>query len=148
MRRRLPIVLLVPLLLAAAPASSEAQSARPVLPAAADSTAQGAEQAARAWLALLDSGRYDSAWVHVVPVMRAAIGYEAWRSTLLEARGPFEPLSGRRLVRAEGAGSMFPGRSYLLSFELATTLDPATSETVVLVREQGVWKVGGYGVRR
>ena len=147
MRRRLAALLVLPLLLTV-PAAAHAQAARAVLPAAHDSSVAGAERAARAWLALLDRGRYDSAWVHVVPVMQAAIGYEPWRGTLIEARGGFAPRGERRLASAEGAGTMFPGRSFMLGFVLATTLDPATSETVVMVRERGAWKVGGYGVRR
>jgi nucleotide-binding universal stress UspA family protein len=141
MRRHL---LLFSIILGCAPAAVSAQR----LPAAADSSARGAETAARAWLGMLDRARWDSAYVHVVPVLRASIRYEDWAWTVFEARSALRPLSERRLTATEGAGTMFPGRSYLLRFELATTLDPATTETVVMVREQATWKVGGYGVRR
>jgi hypothetical protein len=145
MRRRWSCLIALPLLLVTS-APLAAQSASAALPGVRDSSVTGAEAAARAWLELLDRGRYDSAWVHVVPVMQAAIGYEPWRGTLREARGSFRGARERRLASAEGAGSMFPGRSYMLSFQ-PIAAGTELSETVVLVRERGRWRVGGYGIR-
>jgi hypothetical protein len=116
-----------------------------------DASAQ-ARQAAEAWLAVVDSGRYADSWTAAGQAFRGAVSQAAWDSTMRVHRQPLGAVTSRELLGAQpmtdppGAP---PGAYILLQFRtrFAGRETPAV-ETVVPFREQdGAWRVSGYFIR-
>lgn len=108
-----------------------------------DTTLLSAEQAARDWLARLDAGEYERAWIDVVAAMRGSTTYPAWTTSLENLRSVLPHPPRRALLRAERSVPLFGGASVLLTFAVEGS---SLREIVVLVRDGPRWRVGGYGV--
>jgi hypothetical protein len=146
-RTSLPALLLFAVA-ASAPAPAAAQSGQSANDSvtralARDPLLRESALAARAWLALLDEARYDSAWSVVAPAMRSVIGYEEWTTSLTRLRSVLPFRLRRELVRAERSVPLFGGRSVILSYAVGRG---SMRELVVLVRSRERWLVGGYGI--
>jgi hypothetical protein len=120
----------------ASPVSGQAPSEREAL------------RIARAWLELVDGGRYDESVAEAAPLFREMVGSgEAWGTFVRAARARY-PVSGeRRLVLfepefvPEGAPS---GRYARLTLRPSET--SSTSETVVLAHTGDGWRVAMYAL--
>lgn len=111
-----------------------------------------ARQAAEAWLAVVDSGRYADSWANAAEAFRGAVSQAAWDSAMRVNRAPLGAVTSRELLGAQpltdppGAP---PGEYVLLQFrtKFAGRELPAV-ETVVPMKDQdGAWHVSGYFIR-
>ena len=118
---------------------------------AQDPRASEAQAAARAWLAITDSGDADASWAAAGKRFQAAIDQAGWRQALAQARGPF----GKTLSRAATSTRLETNPPGLPEGEYAviifdTSFEKATraGESVTLDREpDGKWRVIGYVIR-
>jgi hypothetical protein len=109
------------------------------------------EEAALAWLALVDSGDYARSWRESAGLFKKEVTQGEWEQSAKAARETFGKLLSRSLKAGE-YGRATPGDTrgeYLIlvydsSFEKRKT----AAETVVPVKEKdGVWRVAGYATK-
>lgn len=113
----------------------------------ADSAA--AVEAAENWLELLDAGDFEAALSSAAPLLRDMAGSAAsWASFVGMARAEFPEAPDRSLAAFDAdpelAGA--PAGDYR-SVTFLVGQDREISERVVVVRQDGQWKVAMYGVR-
>jgi hypothetical protein len=139
---RLRLLLMLAALLAAAAAPARAQD-RAAKEAAA-------EEAARAWLALIDAGRYRASWDQSARLMQVAVPPEQWASTVGNTRAQLDSLRSRALLAArwtdEPPRQAPPGEYVFLQYRTRFGEETWT-ETVVMRREEAAWKSAGYFMR-
>jgi len=119
---------------------------------AAESEAVGkAQNAAGAWLALVDAGKYGESWEAAASFLKAAVTKPGWESAVRSARSPFGALKSRKLKSATFKTSLpgAPDGEYVvIQFDTRFEKKEAAVETVTPMREKdGSWKVSGYYVR-
>jgi hypothetical protein len=119
-------------------------------PLAADEAAEEqAEAAARAWLSLVDGGRYAESWDAAAPAFKAAVSAAQWQQALGAVRQPLGACrSRRRLSRrlVESLPGAPPGPYVVLQFAAEFEQEPEAVETVTPALADG-WRVSGYFIR-
>lgn len=119
-------------------------------PLAADGQAEEeAEQAATAWLALVDHSRYAASWDEASPAFKAAVPKQRWQQALAAVRQPLGACRSRRRLSRRLVDSLPgapPGPYVVLQF--ATEFD-GRKEAVETVTPAlaGGWHVSGYFIR-
>ncbi len=124
--------------------------AAPAAPAS-DTSAAAAETAARAWLALVDAGKYAESWSSAAAMFRQRITSAQWAAAAAGARGPLGALTSRTLQSATPKSSLpgAPDGEYVV-IQFASSFEHKASavETVTPVKDaDGAWHVSGYYVR-
>ena len=125
-----------------------------VLPAGAQDEGldlRPADQAARAWLATVDAGRYGDSWESAAELFKQTIPKLRWETTVQAAREPLGIVVGRK-VRAMNYARVLPGAPegeyVVIQFDTRFENRPLSVETVTPMREKdGSWKVSGYFIR-
>jgi hypothetical protein len=110
-----------------------------------------AEAAARAWLDLVDAGRYPESWDEAAPVFQAAITKPQWAQALAAVRQPLgrclsRAVRTRKTVESRPNGPKGP---YVV-IEIAARFEakPEAVETVTpALGADGRWRVAGYFIR-
>jgi hypothetical protein len=119
-------------------------------PLAADEPAEDkAERAARAWLSLVDAGRYPESWDEAAPVFKGAVTKAQWQQALGAVRAPLGPCLSRRLVSRRLVESL-PGapRGPYVVIQLAAEFEKKKEalETVTPALDGG-WHVASYFIK-
>lgn len=127
---------------------------RPTAAQSADGTGAAvaaAETSARAWLQLVDSGRYGESWDSAATLFRDAVTRAAWAAAVKEGRAPFEPVGAREVLNAAYQTQLPnapPGAYVVIQFRAKAAKDRTVVETVTPARDKdGRWRVAGYYVR-
>lgn len=109
-----------------------------------------AEEAALAWLALVDAGQYDASWKEAASLFRAQVSVKQWSQAITAARKPFGKLKSRRLKDAKYTTNLpgAPDGEYVvLQFEVVYEHKASAIETVTPMQDSGSWRVSGYYIR-
>jgi hypothetical protein len=121
---------------------------------AADSTGpavSAAQDAAQAWLKLVDARRYDQSWDSAAAVFRSAVTKSQWAGAVKEGRAPFEPLGERNLITASYTTQLPnvpPGQYVVIQYRTKAGQGKTVVETITPARDKdGRWRVAGYYVR-
>lgn len=132
-----------------APASAPAAAAPP--PAVQTGPGQAeAAAAATAWLALLDRSDWTGSWEAASALFKTQVSSADWATTVGQVRGPLGAVTSRTPLAAEYSTALpgAPAGEYWVIQSSTAFANMATAtETVILVREGGDWKVIGYFVR-
>jgi hypothetical protein len=130
-------------------ALSLAGLARPL--AADDGEEAGAEAAARAWLDLVDGGRYATSWEASAPVFKRVVTMDQWDRAVHSVRTPLgrclcRTLRSHKLVDSLPGGPR--GHHVVLQFEtdFENKEDAVETVTPALGRDNR-WRVAGYFIR-
>lgn len=110
-----------------------------------------ADQAARAWLATVDAGRYGESWEDAAELFKQSIPKLRWETTVQSVREPLGVVVARKL-RSMTYARLLPGAPegdyVVIQFDTRFENRPLTVETVTPMREKdGAWKVSGYFIR-
>ena len=110
-----------------------------------------ADQAARSWLASVDSGRYGDSWEDAAALFKQTIPKLRWETTVQSVREPLGVVVGRK-IRAMNYARVLPGAPegeyVVIQFDTRFENRPLSVETVTPMREKdGSWKVSGYFIR-
>lgn len=109
------------------------------------------QEAAVAWLDLLDSGQYGASWDQAGVQLQRAVPRPSWEARLRAQRGPLGPVVARRLKWAsytETLPELAIGQSVVLEYETRFENKVSAVETVTPVKDaRGRWKVGAYSIR-
>jgi hypothetical protein len=127
-----------------------AAAAAPAVPAS-DTPTAAAEQAARAWLALVDAGKYAASWNSASTMFRQRISSAQWEAAAAGARAPLGALKSRTLQSATPASTLpgVPDGQYVV-IQFAASFEHKASavETVTPVKDaDGTWHVSGYYIK-
>ena len=108
---------------------------------------QIAVQAADAWLALVDSGRYADSWEEASPILKARTSREQWEKAMGKIRVPLGTLRSR--TRTLGDYSKAPdGEHMLIQYDSRFERQPTAVETITSLRDKdGTWRVTGYFIK-
>ena len=118
--------------------------------ATASDAEKQAEDAALAWLSLVDAGQYDASWKEAASLFRAQVTVKQWSQAVTAARKPFGELKSRRLKDAKYTTSLpgAPDGEYVvLQFEAVYEHKASAIETVTPKQDSGSWRVSGYYIR-
>lgn len=140
-------VLIMSLILAMLALGPTAQVAYPpATPAPTTATATAETevvQSARAWLALVDQGRWNDSFEGTGPVFHAVNTSERWAELSKAVRTPLGKVMSRTAISQERTTT--PPHGYeVVKFRTSFAGRPDAIETVSLVRDGGAWKVEGY----
>ena len=110
-----------------------------------------ADQAARAWLATVDSGRYGDSWESAAELFKQTIPKLRWETAVQSVREPLGVVTSRK-IRAMNYARELPGAPegeyVVIQFDTRFENRPLSVETVTPMREKdGSWKVSGYFIR-
>ena len=110
-----------------------------------------AQEAAGAWLRLVDQHRYGESWDSAAGMFREAVTRSAWEAAVQEGRARFEPFGARQLLDAAFQNSLpnAPAGEYVvLQYQTKVRGGKTAVETVTPTRDKdGRWRVAGYYVR-
>ncbi|GMG88014.1 DUF4019 domain-containing protein [Biformimicrobium ophioploci] len=112
--------------------------------------AQDYTEAARAWLALVDSGNYGGSWQAAAPMFKQAVTEDKWEAAVTAARKPLGALKSRNFSGAKAASELpgAPDGSYqVLTFNASFENKKNAVETITLMDVEGNWLVVGYFIR-
>lgn len=110
-----------------------------------------AQDAAKNWLALTDSGKYGESWDAASKSFKKALTKADWVKDLESARSPLGTLKSRNLESAAFTRKLpdAPDGEYVvIQYKTDFSNKPAKVETVTLTRdEDGSWRVAGYFIK-
>jgi DNA-binding CsgD family transcriptional regulator len=128
------------LALSAAPQHRPATAAHSAPAAVAESSAT---KATRAWLALVDAGKWQESFAGTTKTFQTLNTYEMWRDASVGGRVPLGRVLSRRLVSDEEIPAP-PHGNQLVRFKTDFANKANATETLTLVQEDGVWRIVGY----
>lgn len=112
---------------------------------------EAAEKSARAWLALVDEGKYDQSWEQAAELFRGAVTKEDWAKAMNGSRKPLGRLLSRKLKSATYAESLPgapDGKYVVLQFDTSFENKKSAVETVTpMLERDGAWRVSGYFIK-
>ena len=118
--------------------------------ATASDAEKQAEDAALAWLALVDARQYEASWKETASLFRAQVTVKQWSHAVSAARKPFGKLKSRQLKDAKYTTNLpgAPDGEYVvLQFEAVYEHKASAIETVTPMQDDGTWRVSGYYIR-
>ena len=121
-------------------------------PLAADRAVEDeAEAAARAWLEVVDEGRYVQSWGEAAPAFKEAITQDQWLQALASARSPLgDCVSRRRTARrlVDAVPGVPKGPYVVIQFTSEFRKRASAVETITpALGTDGRWHVSGYFIR-
>lgn len=105
------------------------------------------------WLKGIDEEKYEQSWDDASAFFRGAVTKEQWVAALKAVRGPLGKCEKRQLISAAYQteipenGTLTKGDFVIAQFETAYANMKYTVETVTFMKDDGVWKAGGYFVK-
>jgi len=110
-----------------------------------------AQQSSTAWLALVDSGKYDQSWDEAADYFKHAVSKAQWQGMLQSTRTPLGKLISRKLKAATYTKSLpgAPDGEYVvIQYDSGFEHKDAAVETVVpMLDKDGTWRVSGYFIK-
>jgi hypothetical protein len=103
------------------------------------------------WLALTDTGQYESSWDSASALFKAAVSKEDWEKSLSAVRTPIGALETREMATSKFSTTLpgAPDGEYVV-FQFNSSFEhKATAlETVTAMKDiDGAWRVAGYFIR-
>ncbi len=110
-----------------------------------------AVEAAKAWLALVDAGKFAESWDAAGTIFRGAVAKDQWVKMLQANRTPLGKVVSRALKSKQYATSLpgAPDGQYVVTqFDTSFENKKVSVETVTQVLEKdGGWRVVGYFIK-
>jgi hypothetical protein len=110
-----------------------------------------AQEAAKSWLALVDSGKFGQSWDRAAALFQAAVTKAGWEKAVAAARSPLGALKSRNVRSATFARTLpgAPDGEYVvIQYDSQFENKASATETVTPMQEKdGSWKVSGYYIR-
>lgn len=136
----------------AAEASAESNTATEAKTSQADDKAatlavEKAQDAAKAWLSLVDNGKYAASWDETATAFRKVVTKADWEKTIKVVRAPFGAAKSRTVKTASFTETLpgAPKGPYVVIQYETQFENEKVIETVTPMRENdGSWKVSGY----
>ena len=118
---------------------------------ASEEKEMAALSAARAWLALVDEGKYGESWETAALYFQNAIPKEQWEQMLIAVRAPLGGLESREPINRAYTQSLTgapDGEYVVIQFKSAFKNKKSGIETVTpMLDRDGSWRVSGYYIK-
>ncbi len=140
MKRLFPLVLLLAIgfTLAGAPLPAEGPE-------------NAAEQSAKAWLALVDAGKYGESWSSAAEAFKAVLSQAQWQEALEKVRAPLGKVVSRKLKGAKFTREIpgAPAGEYVvIQYDTDFEKKSGAVETITPMKDKGgAWRVSGYYIK-
>ncbi len=110
-----------------------------------------AQRAARAWLSLIDAGRYADSWQDASTYFTGAVSRQKWEADLNGVRKPLGKLVSRKVAKTKEATTLPgapDGRYVVMVFTSSFEHKKTATETVTFMLDQdGAWRAAGYFIK-
>ena len=110
-----------------------------------------AQTSDKAWLSLIDTGKYAESWKAASAGFQSAVSEEKWEEMVAKARAPLGDVKSRKLESATETKTLpgAPDGDYVVAkFDTSFEHKQAAVETVVSSKEKdGNWRVAGYFIK-
>ena len=109
-----------------------------------------ARSAAEQWLKLQDAAAYDKSWAAAANYFHTQVPERGWEQRMAVVRKPLDPVLSRDLSVTEWKSelpNLPPGEYVALIWETVFISGQPQLETVVMMHEDGAWKMVGYSVQ-
>ena len=110
-----------------------------------------ATDAAKAWLKLIDEGKYDESWQQAAAFFRKSVGKGQWKKMVEGVREPLGAVQDRQLDSAkymETLPGAPDGEYVIIQFKTKFANKDSAIETLTPMKDaDGVWRVSGYFIR-
>jgi hypothetical protein len=110
-----------------------------------------AQDAAKAWLALIDSAQYGRSWDDAAPIFKASISKADWETTCRSVRSPLGGVKSRTVQSATFTRTLpgAPDGEYVvIQYDTKFESRAPAAETVTPMRDKdGTWRISGYYIR-
>ncbi|MDM3872191.1 DUF4019 domain-containing protein [Porticoccus sp. W117] len=112
---------------------------------------QAQTEAALAWLAVVDSGKYEESWHQTAPFFQSKVSSEQWKKAVDNVRTPLGKSVSREIISATAHTSLpnAPKGEYVVVKIAARFENKETAtETITVTKTQsGDWRVVGYFIK-
>jgi hypothetical protein len=119
--------------------------------AQSDIDAKPALDAAEAWLAALDTGRYGASWEDAAPMFRETTPRVQWETTVERTRAPLGVVISRKVRQAvyrRGISTDPDADVFVIQYDTRFENRPLSTEIVTPLRgADGAWRVSAYVLR-
>jgi Protein of unknown function (DUF4019) len=109
-----------------------------------------AVERAKAWLVVMDAGRYADGWRQASKFLRESVSEDKWMETMQAVRKPMGSLVTRKVKSTKFRRMMahaLKGKYLIIDFKTAFSKKPTAAESITQIKEKdGVWRVGGYHI--
>jgi len=103
------------------------------------------------WLALTDTGQYESSWDSASALFKAAVSKEDWKKSLSAVRTPIGSLKTREMAMSKFSTTLpgAPDGEYVVfQFNTSFAQKATALETVTAMKDtDGAWRVAGYFIK-
>jgi hypothetical protein len=103
------------------------------------------------WLALTDTGQYESSWDSASALFKAAVSKEDWKKSLSAVRTPIGALKTREMAMSKFSTTLpgAPDGEYVVfQFNTSFAQKATALETVTAMKDtDGAWRVAGYFIK-
>lgn len=110
-----------------------------------------ATNAAKKWLAVVDTGSYGKSWKEASSLFKNQVPSKSWISSLKKVRTPLGKLTFRKLKNAEYRTALPgapDGQYVVIQFESRFTNKANAIETITpMADKDGSWRVSGYYIK-
>ena len=111
----------------------------------------GAMAAAKAWLSLVDSGKYEESWNEAAGFFKGAVPKDKWQQSMQALRKPLGKNISRELKSKQYRTSLpgAPDGEYVvIQFSSSFENKKSAIETVTpMLDKDGKWRVSGYYIK-
>ena len=112
---------------------------------------KAAVDASKAWLGLVDEGRYSESWDKAAEYFKNAITKEQWKASLESVRSPLGNVLSRNLKSKQYTKTL-PGASdgeyVVIQYETSFKNKQHAIETITpMLDKDGKWRVSGYCIK-
>jgi hypothetical protein len=112
---------------------------------------QSAVNSAKAWLKLVDGGKYAESWDEASQYFKNAVPRDQWKTSLESFRSPLGEVLSRNL-KSKHYTKTLPGAPdgeyVVILYETSFKNKQHAKETITPMRDQdGKWKVSGYYIK-
>lgn len=112
---------------------------------------EAADDAARAWLSLVDERNIEEAWATGSNLLQVSISPQKLKAAISDGRSGLDSLAARTLIGfrlVTNPANAAPGEYVVLRYRLQGSPAWSAVETVVPRREKDDWRVTGYAIKR
>ncbi|APV49876.1 hypothetical protein BWI17_09390 [Betaproteobacteria bacterium GR16-43] len=109
-----------------------------------------AQEAARAWLAIVDAGAYGDSWDQGAKAFQEKVPKADWEKALVAARGAMGKLilrKSRSVTYAKSLPNAPEGEYVVIQYETAFENRNAIETVTPMKAKDGVWRVSGYFIK-
>ena len=112
---------------------------------------EAAIAASKAWLVLIDEGKYIEGWEEAAQMLKAAVAKENFQASLRAARGPLGKVLSRK-IKSKRYTEVLPGapdgKYVVIQYETSFEHKKSAIETITpMLDKDGRWRVSGYYIK-